>query len=210
MRKLLPILLLAGLGACQSEPEDRAPNAAAPAETLPAPEVAPSPSPAPEAATPTPAASESPAVGRVSRYTSLDECQLVRSAPEEAGFFESTCPGLGGYRLTLVEADGRHNLMIVADDTQHNLRLPSIGSGGFSELGKRIEWRGREEDGRFRPDALILRYAVVENPDQPSRPTSYLLSVSLAQTPCLSAKIAPGADQNARARAVADGPRRCL
>jgi hypothetical protein len=148
--------------------------------------------------------------GRVSRYTSLDDCRVVRSAPDEAGFSEAACPGLGGFRLKLVEADGRHNLMLVSGGQEHNLRLPSISGGGFSELGKKIEWRGREESGSFRPDAMILRYDVVENPDQPGRPISYLLPVSLQQTPCIAAKVRPGTDQNTRARAAADGTRRCM
>lgn len=166
--------------------------------------------PSSDTPTPSPAATAASAAGRVSRYTSLSDCRVVRSAPDEAGFSESSCPGLGDYRLKLVEADGRQNLLLLSDGREHNLRLSSVTSGGFSELGKRIEWRGREQDGSFRPDALILRYDVVENFDQPTRPTSYLLPVSLERTPCLSAKIRPGPGQNDRARAAADGDGKCL
>jgi hypothetical protein len=213
MRALIPILATACLCACNSEPEGAAPNAVAPVATpspAPAASATPVPTPGP---TPTPEASAPAAAtpaGRASRYTSLDDCRVVRSAPDEAGFSEATCPGLGGYRLKLVEADGRHNLMLVSGGQEHNLRLPSISGGGFSELGKKIEWRGREEGGSFRPDAMILRYDVVENPDQPGRPISYLLPVSLQHTPCLAAKIRPGTGQNTRARAAADGRHRCL
>jgi hypothetical protein len=212
MRTLLPLLAATCLGACGSEPEPAAPNAAAPVEIpVPAPAETPAPSPSIAPPTPEPAATATPAGdGRVSRYTSLDACRVVRSAPDEAGFAESTCPGLGGYGLKLVEADGRHNLMLVSGGREHNLRLPSISGGGFSELGKKIEWRGREEGGEFRPEGVILRYDVVENPDQPGRPISYLLPVPLQRTPCVAAKIRPGRDQNSRARAAIDGTPRCL
>lgn len=216
MRSFLPLLALTCLCACGGDqtPEEAAPNVAV-AEETPAPTPAPTapatPVPSSDAPTPTPAATAtSSTAGRVSRYTSLSDCRVLRSAPDEAGFSESTCPGLGDYRLKLVEADGRQNLLLVSGGREHNLRLSSVTSGGFSELGKRIEWRGREQDGSFRPDALILRYDVVENFDQPTRPTSYLLPVSLERTPCLSAKIRPGAGQNDRARAAADGPGKCL
>lgn len=215
MRTFLPLLALTCLCACGGDPapEEAAPNAAV-AEETPAPTPAPpapaTPVPSSDTPTPSPAATAASAAGRVSRYTSLSDCRVVRSAPDEAGFSESSCPGLGDYRLKLVEADGRQNLLLLSDGREHNLRLSSVTSGGFSELGKRIEWRGREQDGSFRPDALILRYDVVENFDQPTRPTSYLLPVSLERTPCLSAKIRPGPGQNDRARAAADGDGKCL
>lgn len=215
MRSFLPLLALTCLCACGGDPtpEETAPNAAV-AEEIPAPLPVPTasatPVPSSDAPTPSPAATAASTAGRVSRYTSLSDCRVVRSAPDEAGFSESSCPGLGDYRLKLVEADGRQNLMLVSGGREHNLRLSSVSSGGFSELGKRIEWRGHGQDGSFHPDALILRYDVVENFDQPTRPTSYLLPVSLERTPCLSAKIRPGPGQNDRARAAADGRGKCL
>jgi len=202
MRTFIPLLALCLCACGGSPPEEPARNGSAVEE----PTAAPTPTPTGSRATGMPSTTD----GRVSRYTSLADCQVVRSAPDEAGFFESACPGLGGYRLKLVEADGRQNLILVMGGREHNLGLPSISGGGFSELGKRIEWRGREEDGSFHPDALILRYDVVENVDQPTRPTSYLLPVTLERTPCLSTKIRPGPAQNDRARAVADAQRTCL
>ncbi|MBB3912287.1 hypothetical protein [Sphingomonas desiccabilis] len=216
MRKLIPLVAVTCLAACGSDPQETAPNATAadataPVET-PAPAATATPLPDPSA---TPAAESSAtastaADGRVSRYTSLTDCRVVRSAPDEAGFSESTCPGMGSYRLKLVEADGRQSLKLVSGGKEHGLEMSSIAGGGFTEIGKRIEWRGRGTDGAFQPDAMILRYDVVENFDQPGRPTSYLLPVSLERTPCLTAKIRPGAGQNDRARAAADGPAKCL
>lgn len=149
--------------------------------------------------------------GRDSYYTSLQDCPVIRSAPEEAGYSRSACPGLGGYGLELVDADARHNLIVVAPDGQeHSLRLPSLSGGGFSSLGERVEWRGITGNGKFRPDAMIVRHEVIEDANEPERPTSYLLAVSLEGTPCLAARIAPGDAQNERAREAADGLLHCM
>lgn len=84
-------------------------------------------------------------------------------------------------------------------------------SGGFSSLGSTVEWRGQGRGRSFRPDALILRYVAVEDVEHPELPTSYLLTVSLAnRRPCVTAKVPPGPAQNERARRIADGPAACL
>src|SRR3546814_12122170 len=58
---------------------------------------------------------------------------------------------------------------------------------------------------------MIVRYNVAEKPTSPGSETSYLLVVSLdAERPCVTDKITPGADQNDRARAVADADHACL
>lgn len=164
------------------------------------------------AAAPTASAAASDA-GRVSRYTRLGGCRVVKSNPDEGGWSISACPGLAGFGLRLSEDDLRQDLAIVLPGGgERGLQLAeATGSGGFSRLGDTVEWRGAEEGGSFRPEALILRYLVVENPDTPQKETSYLLAVSLAGgKPCVTAKLAPGPDQNERARQVADGEGRCL
>jgi hypothetical protein len=188
------------------------------AASAPVPDASPlpagTPGPVATAATPTPtpvptATSTETATGRASKYTSLGACRTTRTAPDEAGFATSDCPGIGGYRLRLIDSDARQNLMLVGrDGKEHSLRLSEAGGGGFSRIGERIEWRGAQADGPFRPDALVLRYAVVENPANPTRETAYLLPVSLTKS-CVAARIPPGPDQNTRARAIADAQMQC-
>jgi hypothetical protein len=160
-----------------------------------------------------PAAPEAPAAnGRVSRYTSLKACRVTESQPDEAGYSRSECPSLAGYGVVIVDADARQNLLIRAPGGGEptSLRLPEQTGGGFSRLGDQAEWRGGVENGSFRPDALIVRYGVMENGDSAPE-TSYLLTVSLGEGgPCLAGKTPPGPDQNAAARALADAPPRCL
>ncbi|MCC2977249.1 hypothetical protein LK533_11265 [Sphingomonas sp. PL-96] len=200
--RAIPLLLPAALAACGDAPEDAPPNTVAPATASPSPPIVsqlPSPTPSATAAPP----------ARVSRYTSLQSCQTIELVPEE-GYSRVACPGLADYRLEVVDGDAREEMMLLRNGKQHRLGLVAASSGGFSKLGDRIEWRGREENGAFRPDAIVLRYAVVEDPNEPTRPTSYLVPVSLLPTPCISDRIPPGPGQNERARAIADGPRRCL
>ncbi|GHD20028.1 hypothetical protein ACFOEZ_12380 [Tianweitania populi] len=147
---------------------------------------------------------------RESRYTNLKECRLVESQEDEGGYSLSSCAGHGGYKLDVVDADARENIFVITPKGQkQSLQLPSRMGGGFSSLGDTIEWRGRVEGGTLHPTAMIARYRV-EDPSGPGRPTSYLLVISLPGKPCLAAEIAPGPNQNERARAAADGKLYCL
>jgi hypothetical protein len=150
---------------------------------------------------------------RISRYTRLDACRVAKTNPDEGGWSISDCPGVAGYGLRLSEDDLRQDLAITPPGGgERSLALgEATKTGGFSRLGETAEWRGVEQGGSFRPDAIILRYLVVENPDAPGKETSYLLAVSLAGAkPCVTAKLAPGPGQNERARQMADRPGKCL
>ena len=155
---------------------------------------------------------------RTSQYTRTDKCRTIERNEEEGGWSVQVCPGLGGYRLRVTEGDLRQNVVVQFPGKgnrrggERSLALAeATGSGGFSSIGETVEWRGSGAGRAFRPDALILRYIVVENPEQPEKPASYLLTVSLAnRRPCVTAKVAPGPAQNERAHAIADGPAPCL
>lgn len=158
------------------------------------------------------ATQSAPDTGRVSQYTRLDECRLLESETEEGSYSVSACPGLAGYGLRLTEDDLRQDLVVeMPGGGERSLALSEATSGGFSRIGESVEWRGGVEDGRFRPDAMIVRYFVVEDPDAPDKETAYLVTVSLANgRPCVAGRLAPGPDQNERARRMADGPLRCV
>ncbi len=158
-----------------------------------------------------PAATEQAAPPDPVRYTSLANCTLVRSAPEEAGFFEHECAGEGGWRVRHVESDLRENLALIAPDGgEYDLGLVALAQGAFSSLGDTVEWRGSEEQGRFVPRSLIVRQQVMEDPDPARAERSYLVAVRLAPSPCVLARVIPGAMQNERAREVADRQKVCL
>ncbi len=150
--------------------------------------------------------------GHVSEHTSIRDCAETASRPEEAGYRASECEGPAGYAVRRIESDGRENLFVrtpTADFT--SLRVPEHTGAGFGDLGDRIEWRGTRADDGFAPHALIARYEIAEDPEQPTVKTTYLLPVRLSgATPCITETVGPGDDQEARARAIADDTaRRC-
>lgn len=186
MTRALPLLAAAALAACSSGEDE--PAAPAPSAT---------------------ASGEAPAA-RGFRYTRLDACRMLESNPEEAGYYLSECPGEGGYKLRVSESDLRQSVTVIAPGgTGTDLDLARHTGGGFSSLGETAEWRGTGEDAAFAPDALILRHEVVTNPEGTAT-TSYLVIVRLTPTPCVTARLEPGPEQNVRARNLADAGAPCL
>ncbi|HYM85275.1 MAG TPA: hypothetical protein VET30_00930 [Pseudoxanthomonas sp.] len=172
---------------------------------------------APPAATPevstAVATATTPSATRNSLYSELKDCRLMEAKPDEAGYRLSECSGPAGHVLRVIESDGRFNVMVqVPGSSFTSLRLSELGGGAFSELGQRVEWRGKSEGNAFVPDVLVLRYAVADDPRNPSHDTSYLVPVALTGKgrPCVAALIRPGPDQSEQARRIADGASGCL
>lgn len=154
-----------------------------------------------------------PTEARAVRYTRLDKCRVIESTTAEGGWYSAECPGPAGYALRHTEGDLRQNIVVVPPQGEETSLALSEATrrGGFSRLGETVEWRGTGEGEGFRPDALILRFFVIEDPEQPRQETSYLLPVSLgSDKPCVAAMVPPGAGQNERARRIADGAMKCL
>lgn len=161
----------------------------------------------PNSSAPAPAHEATP---RESHYTEIANCPIVERDPEGTGFQVTECEGLAEYRLRLVDSDARHNLIVIAPDSQvTDLGLLKLFGGAFSTLGTHVEWRGDRSKSQFHPTGMILRYDVFEHPERPKQPTSYLLAVSLKETPCVVAKVAPGGDQNVQARNRVDQAVNC-
>ena len=192
--KLAPLAAFALLAACSSGEDEPA-----------------DPPAATQAATEQPTPLDTPAdPDRAFRYTSVADCKVLESNPEEAGYFRYECPGEGGYKLQVIESDLRQTAQVIAPGGRGTaLNLSAVTGGGFSTLGRNVEWRGVEKEGVFVPDALILRHEVVTDPE--GRDTiSYLVAVKLTGTPCVVARIGPETNQNVSARAAADAGGACL
>ena len=156
-------------------------------------------------APPSPAPAKAIAPDRRSVFTSLDlkQCRLVEENLDEGGYSRHDCPGHAGYRVELIESDLRQNIALIRPNgTKDELDLAArIGGGGFSEIGKTIEWRGAD---RAKPRALTLRSNVNESPEPAVPPRSYLIVIRLTAPACPVAKVAPGPTQSADARRIAD------
>jgi hypothetical protein len=198
------ILMIGCSAPAPTESPDAATAPAMPARHEP---VAPTPTAgSPATASNAPATPSSPSDVGVDPglYSELEgaACKTV-SVDREAGGSTRRCPGVHGYQLLVQDSDARMSIDVVAPDGSITpLQLSSIaGNGAFSSLGPRAEWR--PSDGSA-PTALIVRFNVFEQPEQPDRPTSYLVVARLAANDtCAVGRIAPGPQQNAQARKMA-------
>lgn len=136
-------------------------------------------------------------------YTSVGEksCKTLRSEPEEGVEYEGECPGVGGYKLHLLEGDLRQSIDVITPAKKtHQLGFWYI-SAAFSYIGDRVEWRVK---GKI-PIALIARFNASEDPENTEKRTSYLVVSKITKTEiCVTDVIKPSRDQNAEARKAAD------
>lgn len=128
-------------------------------------------------------------------------CKTISSNPDEAGSYEGECPGVGGYKVRLLEGDIRQTLNIITPAKKtFELNFWSF-YGGFSSIGEKIEWRLKKGV----PVALIARFNVADFEDS-SKSTSYLMISKISKTEsCVTDIVLPMAKQNEEARKLADG-----
>lgn len=136
-------------------------------------------------------------------YTGLSEknCDTVESTDEEGGSYRGLCPGVGGYKLELLEGDLRQTINVVTPrGKKHELKFWEI-FGGFSSVGDKAEWRMKGK----KPVALIVRFNVSDDPEDSSKITSYLIVAKItASEICVTDALKPTRSHNAEARRAAD------
>jgi hypothetical protein len=140
---------------------------------------------------------------RTSQYTSLDEskCKTLELNEKEGGWYRGVCRGVAGYQLEVLEGDLRQTLNVIAPTKQkYWLDLQNI-TYSFSSLGPRAEWR---MNGKV-PTAIIFRFNPDKIPEDPSKPTSYLIVAKITKKEiCITDTVGPGQYQNTEARRFAD------
>lgn len=139
-----------------------------------------------------------------SRYTDLGESHcVVLDYSAELASSVSECPGLAGYRVLLVDSDGRQSLRLVdAGGTEHDFRFASTVATGFSVVGAKLEWRYGATASGIEPYAAIVRLNAQVSE---GRTRSYLVVMRLRDGPvCVIDSVAPGQAQNQKARDIAD------
>ncbi len=132
--------------------------------------------------------------------TTSKSCRTISSDPNNAGSYEGECPGVGGYKVRLIEGDIRQTLNIVTPaKKKYELNFWSF-YGGFSSVGAKIEWRTKNGV----PVALIARFVVADSED-PKKNMSYLMVSKISKTSsCVTDVVLPGPKQNEEARKLAD------
>lgn len=133
---------------------------------------------------------------------------------KESGGSEQRCPGVGGYRLQVNEGDSRMTITVVAPGgKRHPLDLWTVVSTAFSSVGEKAEWRVKRNGKKVTPVALIVRFNVSNNPDDPLSETSHLTVAKITPRQiCVTDTIAPSPTANEEARRAADvaASRPCL
>lgn len=150
------------------------------------------------------------AQSNTSVYTNLTgrQCKTLKSTSSEGGSYEGQCPGVAGYKLLVQEGDLRQNIIVVTPSgKKQSLELWNVVGSSFSSLGEKAEWRMKGAGAKGPPVALIVRYNVANPEDSTKKGTSWLAVVRIssdASQICVTESIAPGADQNMKARQAAN------
>ncbi len=148
-------------------------------------------------------------------YTDLsaEKCKTIEVNENEEWSVQK-CDGAFGYSLEVAEGDLRQTITVIAPNgKRHDLDLWSVVSGGFSAVGEKAEWRFRTEGGSRVPFALIVRFNVSEDPENPEKATSYLTVSKITDGEiCVTDVVKPVANANVKARELAAGAgeRPCL
>ena len=155
-------------------------------------------------------AASASAQSNTSVYTSLKgpQCKTLKQSSSEGGSYEGQCPGVARYKLLVQEGDLRQNIVVVTPSgKKQSLELWNVVGSSFSSLGDKAEWRMKGAGAKASPVALIVRYNVANPEDSTKKGTSWLAVVKIgsdAAQICVTESIAPGADQNVKARQAAD------
>jgi hypothetical protein len=135
----------------------------------------------------------------------LDRCRVIEENKAEGPYWRRRCSAPGNWRVEWSESDLRQDLTLISSEgRQTDLRLSDlVAEGAFNGLGETVEWRG---DDPTKPEALIVRMNVANGVEPRLPDISRLAVVKLTGSPCLVAVVEPAANQNEKARAIADGP----
>lgn len=132
--------------------------------------------------------------------TKTGACKTIKSTAEGTGSYIGECPGVGGFKLRLIEGDIRQTIDIVTPGKKKfELNFWNFYSS-FSSIGEKVEWRTK---GGV-PVALIARYNVAD-PEGVKPSTSYLMISKIGKaSSCVTDVVPPGSKQNEEARMLAD------
>ncbi|MGI9036115.1 MAG: hypothetical protein ACR2GD_08765 [Pyrinomonadaceae bacterium] len=142
-------------------------------------------------------------------YTSLSDkvCKTAELYVNEDGSYRGICPGIGGYRLELLEGDLRQTINVVAPNRKKSeLNLWTIVSSGFFAVGAKAEWRVTRNGKKFVPLTLIIRFNTSKSPETPEQNNSFLAVIKITNnSACVTDVVEPGVqNQNVKARELAD------
>src|SRR3954471_25074875 len=147
----------------------------------------------------------------LSRYTTTARKKAISfkdysKIPE--GGFEAVFEGLGGYKLVHLSGDERSWLNVRFGKTTVDLYSATMEAGGGTFPHKAndvVEWRGREENGRFIPYAIIYRIAAGN--DETRQIHTRLVVIKLDKERSAVVGHAEGPNEEKESREIADKTR---
>ena len=135
-------------------------------------------------------------------YTTTSDkvCKAQDAGSDEGGDYIGICPGVGGYKLKLIEGDLRQTLFVITPAKKvHPLDFMRFFMT-FSAIDRKVEWRVKKGV----PIALIARYNVADGEDSDKR-KSYLMVAKVGKArSCVTDIVLPSKTQNEKARELAD------
>ncbi|MBL8194863.1 MAG: hypothetical protein JNM06_13785 [Blastocatellia bacterium] len=137
--------------------------------------------------------------------TASDKCKTIKF-DEESSYSEQICPGVAGYKLRVIEGDLRVTINVVdPKGKEYELKMQEVMGAGFSNIGQKAEWRVKKQGNQIIPVALIVRFDLIENPEEYNKSTSFLTVAKITSSSiCIVDKVRPNKEQNLQARKIAD------
>ncbi|NNF00105.1 MAG: hypothetical protein HKN25_13875 [Pyrinomonadaceae bacterium] len=146
--------------------------------------------------------------GRVSTiYTDLtaEKCKTIEASDEGAGYYRGICPGVGGYKLEVLEGDIRQTINVIAPSGKKSeLNFWTNVSSAFSSVGDKAEWRVRKSGKNTVPFALIVRFNSSDSSGETQKNISRLIIIKIKDDlACITDVVEPMRNANKKAREVA-------
>ena len=148
-------------------------------------------------------------------YTEISEKECKEKEPEadSGAIYQSECPGVAGYKLVFSASDHSQVLSVIDPQGKETL-FPFryvLNTVADFVMGDKIEWRMDGKGGSAKPKAMIVRLTKAIDPEDRDKTESFLAVADLRGEPCVTDLIPPSADQNTKARQIADtGGRECM
>ncbi len=140
-------------------------------------------------------------------YTDLSSahCRTTKVV-EEAQLAVNKCAGVVGHRLLVETSDARDSVTVLTPDgKQHPLNYLQFGSGAFSSVAEKAEWRVARKGGKVVPIALIVRVVYDAGDGVKVKKVSQLAVAKItAENICVTDWVKGGVRGNEAARREAD------
>ncbi len=123
----------------------------------------------------------------------------------EGGESEQVCPGPAGYKLLLLDSDGRMSVTIMTPEgTKRPLDFATVVTPHFSAVGKSAEWRFRDRTSPKAPTSVIIPLEVKEDPETNKATPYWVVARITANTACVVQSIKGREASLSEARKLAD------